>query len=184
MMRKIILSSILIISMLFCSSCSMLGSRIEMLNKSNDDENADTRLEQVLETIKNQDKDALRALFSKQALDEVDDFDAEADSLFTFIQEGTITWESTDSLTVHETNDYGHKTKEVSSYYYVNTDKQKYYFLLEDNPVDTDHPNNVGLYMLLVVKADDRLKVYDQDQKILYNGDQEITHAGVYIPLK
>lgn len=65
----------------------------------------------------------------------------------------------------------------------MTTDKQKYFFLIDDYPIDTDHPDNVGLYLLLIVKAEDRLKIYDGDQKILYDGDKEIPRAGIYIPL-
>lgn len=170
--------------MLFLSSCSLGGARTEMLNKDNDDKKADARLEQVIGAIRNQDKDALKALFSKQAQDDADDFDGGVDYLFGFIQGKIGSWEKSDGPTVFESNNYGHNKKEVNSYYYVNTDKQKYFLLLQDYPVDADHPNNVGLYMLLVVKAEDEEKIYDGNQKILYDGNQKISHAGIYIPLK
>lgn len=183
-MHKLMISSILILSMLFLSSCSLGGSRTEMLNKDSDDKKADARLEQVIEAIKSQDKDALKAIFSKQALNEADDFDGRVEYLFGFIQGKIDSWKKSDGPTVYDSNDYGHEKKEVSSYYYVNTDKQKYFFLLRDYPVDTDHPNNVGLYMLLVVKAEDEEKIYDGDQKILYDGNKKLSHAGIFIPLK
>jgi hypothetical protein len=183
-MHKPIISSILILSMLLLSSCLLGGPRAKMLMKDNDDKKADARLEQVIEVIKNQDKDTLRAMFSKQALDEADDFDGRVDYLFGFIQGKIYSWKRLDGPTVFESNDYGHKKKEVSSYYYVNTDKHKFFFLLRDYPVDTDHPDNVGLYMLLVIRAEDEEKIYDGDQKILYDGDQKISHAGIYIPVE
>jgi len=155
-----------------------------MLFKDNDDKKAEARLKEVIEALENQDKDALKAMFSEQALDEADDFDDSMDYLFDFFQGEVDSWEKSSGPTVFESNDYGHKTKEVSSYYYVNTDKQKYFFLLDDYPIDTDHPNNVGLYMLLVVKAEDREKIYDGEEKILYDGDQEISRVGIYIPLE
>ncbi|GAB6085226.1 DUF5104 domain-containing protein [Alkaliphilus crotonatoxidans] len=183
-MRKFIISSILILSMLLLSSCSLGGSRTKILNKDNDETKANARLEQVIEAIKNQHKDTLRAMFSKQAIDDAGDFDGGVDHLFVFIQGKIDSWEKLDGPTVFESNDHGHEKKEVSSYYYVNTDKQKYFFLLRDYPVDTDHPDNVGLYMLLVVKAEDEKNIYDSDQKILYDGDQKISHAGIYLPIK
>lgn len=170
--------------MLFLSSCSLGGSRTGMLNKDNDDAIAQAQLEAVIEALENQDKDALKSLFSEQALDEANDFDGSVDELFDFSQGQVESWEKLDGPTVYESNHHGHKTKEVSSYYYVNTDKQKYFFLLRDHPVDTDHPDNVGLYTLLVVKAEDEEKIYDGDQKMLYDGDQKITHAGIYLLVK
>ncbi|MCR6546226.1 DUF5104 domain-containing protein [Dehalobacterium formicoaceticum] len=155
-----------------------------MLNKNNDGKNADFRLEQVIETIKSKDKEAIKALFSNKALDEAENFDENADYLFSFIQGDIDSWEELGGPTVFDSNDNGHKKKEVSSYYYVNTDKERYFFLLDDCTVDTDQPDNVGLYLLLVVKAEDREKIYDGDQKIIYDGYKRLTHAGIYIPLK
>ena len=60
---------------------------------------------------------------------------------------------------------------------------------LEDFPIDTFEPDNVGLYLLLVVKAEDHDKIYDEDYKIIYDKttDDELiklSHAGVYVPIK
>ena len=176
--------TIIILSMLFLSSCSLGGSRTEMLDRGSDETIANARLEKIIEASKSKDKDTLKSLFSKKALNESDDFDGSMDELFYFFQGEVDSWKKSSGPTVFESNEKGHTTKEVSSYYYVNTDKQKYFFLIQDYPVDTDNPDNVGIYMLLVVKADDREKIYEDDQKILYDGDKEISHAGIYIPLK
>lgn len=183
-MKKFIISSVLIFSILLFSACSIGGSRTNMLNKDNDEENANARLEEVIEALNNQDKDTLKGLFSKKALDEVDNFDDSTDYLFDFFQGEANSWEKSGGPTVFESNSHGHKTKEVSSYYYVNTDKQKYFFLLRDYPVDTDHPDNVGLYMLLVVRAEDEEKIWDKSQKIIYDGNKKISHFGIYIPIE
>jgi hypothetical protein len=155
-----------------------------MLNSSNDDKQAAARLEQVIKAIKNKDKKALKSMFSKQTLDQADDLDGSIDDLFDFFQGEVNLWKKPSGPTVFESNNRGHKKKEVNSYYYVNTDKQKYFFILKDYPVNTDEPNNVGLYLLLVVKAEDEEKIYDGDQKILYDGNKDIPRAGIYIPIK
>jgi hypothetical protein len=170
--------------MLFLSSCSLGGSRVEMLNGASDEKKAAAKLEQVIEAIKNKDKASLRALFSKKALSEAVDFDDNIDGLFDFIQGEVDSWEKSSGPSVSEESNYGHVKKVVSSYYYVNTDKQKYFFLLDDYPVYTDHPDSVGLYLLLVVKAEDREKIYKGDQKILYDGDKKLSRAGIYLPIK
>ena len=95
-------------------------------------------------------------MFFKQALDEADDFDDSMDYLFEFLQGEDTSWERNGGPTVYETNDYGDKTKKINSMYYVNTDKQKYIFYLIEWTVDTDHPDNIGLYTLRVIKAEDR----------------------------
>ncbi len=183
-MCKLIINSILILGMLLLSSCSLGNSRTEMLNRDSDDTKANARLDQIIETIKNKDKENLKALFSEKALSEVDDFDGSMNDLLDFFQGEVESWEKSSGPTVFESNDHGHVKKEVSSYYYVNTDEEKYFFLLKDYPVDTDHSDNVGLYLLLVVKAEDREKIYDGSQKILYDGKKKISHAGIFLPLK
>ncbi len=183
-MRKFIISAILILSMLFLSSCSLGYSRTAMLNRDSDDTKANARLEQVIGAIKNKDKENLKSLFSQKALSEADDFDGSTNDLLDFFQGEIESWKKPSGPGVLESNNHGHVKKEVNSYYYVNTDKQKYFFLLQDYPVDTDHPDNVGLYLLLVVKAEDEEKIWDGDQKILYDGNKDIPHVGIYIPIK
>jgi hypothetical protein len=183
-MIKQIMMLLLIVSVVFLCSCSLGGSRTEILNSSNDDEQAVARLEQVIKATKNKDKKALKSVFSKQTLEQADDFDNCMDDLFDFFQGEVNSWKKSSGPTVFESNDHGHKNKKVSSYYYVNTDKQKYFFLLEYCPVDTDYPNNIGIYLLLVVKAEDREKIYDGDQKILYDGNKDIPRTGIYMPIK
>ena len=43
-------------------------------------------------------------------------------------------------------------------------------------------PEKKGVKCLIVVKAEDRLKVYDGNEKILFDGTEEIDRYGVYIP--
>lgn len=183
-MQKPVISSILLLSMLVLSSCSIGGSRTGLLNMSRDEKIADARMEEVIEALKNKDKDALKALFSQQALDEAGDIDSEIEHLLGFFQGEAYSWVNPSGPTVFESNNYGHRVKQINSYYLVDTDKQNYFFLLRDYPIDTDHPDNVGLYLLLVVRAEDEEKIYDGDQKILYDGDQKLSHAGIYLPLE
>ena len=183
-MRQFRTILLLVVAMCSLNACSFVGSRVAMLNKNIDEKNTAIRLEQVIEAISNKDKEAIKTIFSKKALDETDDFDKNTEYLFSFIQGAIDSWEKSNGPTVSESINYGSVIKEVSSYYYINTDKQKYYFLLRDYPVDTEHHDNVGLYMLLVVKAEDREKIYDGDKKIIFDGDKKLSHAGIYIPIK
>jgi len=163
-----------------------------MLNKSNDEKNAATQIEQIISSIKNKDRETLKSLFSEKAINDTKDFDDNIDYLFSFIKGKIDSWNKSSGPTVFDSNDYGHVIKEVNSYFYITTDEQKYFFLLRDYPVDTDHSDNVGLYMVLVVRAEDENKIWDENNKIIYDriiedGKEKIvklTHAGIYIPLK
>jgi hypothetical protein len=47
--------------------------------------------------------------------------------------------------------------KEYYSWYRIDTDMQKYFFILIEYPIDIKHPENVGLYTLKAIKADNEL---------------------------
>ena len=64
-----------------------------MLNNSSEEKKADARLEQVLDAIKNQDKAALKAMFSNKALVEAEDINGSIDYLLTFVQGKIESWE-------------------------------------------------------------------------------------------
>lgn len=164
MNRKIAIVFLLVFTMIL-SSCSLGGGRMFF---DNDDKIANKRLEQVIEAIKNQDRDALKAMFSKNALAEADDFDEHIDYLFEFFQGEVESCDDGGGPIVDEDTEYGKKTKEVKSFFDVITDKQKYVFFLLDYPVDTINPDNVGLYTLRVIKAEDEKAqlTYWQDMKI------------------
>ena len=174
-----------------CIGVTMLNSCSKFFF-DNDDKNAKARLEQVIEAINCKDKEALKMLFSEKALNDADDFDGSVGDLFNFVQGEIESWEKPSGPTVHASNNYGRKWKEVNSYYYINTDKEKYYFSLRDYPVDTENPDNVGIYMLMVVREEDSLKIYDETLKIVYdkiieNGEEKLvklSHAGIYIPFE
>lgn len=169
--------------MLVLSSCSLEETRLKMLNAVDDEAVANARLEEVIEALDNQDKDAMKALFSEQALNESSDFDVNMNQLFEFFQGKVDSWEKSSGPSVFTSIDNGHKTKRINSYYFVNTDKQKYFFLLTDHSVDTNNSDNVGLYLILVVKAEDEEKIWDENQKILFDGNKELSRVGIYLPL-
>jgi len=155
-----------------------------MLNKSTDTQEAEEMLLDVIDAINEQDRDALKALFSEQALTDAEDYDGEVDKLFDFIQDDITSYELKDGGPgVSESNSHGHKTKELRSYYYLYSEDQEYFTILNSCTVDTDHPENVGLYLFLIVKEENHDDIYDGDKKIIYDGDTKLTHAGVYVPI-
>lgn len=160
---------VFVLSLLFLNSC---GGRAMIYDDSG--QRADARLEQVIEAIENHDKDALRAMFSKQALDEAEDLDGRMDYLFEFVKGDIISWESIVSGAIDGSIKDGHKVVKSKSWYTVKTDQEDYIFFLLEYPIDTDHPDNVGMYMLQVIKAEDR--------KTQFDGGQHILCAGIYSP--
>lgn len=167
MVKKIV--TLIMISSLFLSSCKV-GATVYY----DDDQKADARLEQVIEAVENHDKEALRTMFSKQALDEAEDLEGRMDYLFEFVQGDIESWESIVSGAVDGLSEHGNKVKKVRSWYTVETDKEEYLFFILEYTEDTEHPENVGLYMLQVIKA--------QDEDTQFDGGQDILCPGIYRP--
>lgn len=172
--HKLIVCSIFIIVILIMSSCSG-GSRTEMYNNDSDDKLADARLEQVIEAIKGKDKESIKAMFSAKALEEADDINGGTDYLIDFFQ-GEVKSTESDGLIVDELTDNGNNTKEVKSFYIVETNEQKYLFFLLVYTEDTGNPENVGLYALRVIKA--------EDEETQFTSWQDMAIAGIYKPEK
>ena len=180
-LKTIIIISLLVSILCYLCSCSLGGSRMMFDDSSS---KAAKRLEQIIGIINDNDKESLKELFSQKSLDDSDYFDENLDHLFEYIQGEITSWEKSSGPSVSESNNYGHKKREVNSFYFLTTDTQKYFFLITDFPIDDDNPDNVGLYLLLVVKSEDREKIYDGDYKILYDGDNDIIRSGIYIPFE
>lgn len=152
------------------TSCTSGGGRVLI---TSEDKKADERIEQILSAIKDKDREALKALFSKQALDEVKDFDNGTDYLLSFFQGGVKSWKR-DKWSSGESTRSGKKSVMIRSWYTVSTDKNEYMFFVIDFTEDTINPNNVGVYTLRVIKAEDK------DTQFTYWQDMQI--PGIYKP--
>jgi hypothetical protein len=113
-------------------------------------------------------------MFSEQALDEAKDLDGRIDYLFEFIRGDIVSWESRVSGATNGSSNHGHKRRRSQSWYSVKTDVEEYLFYLVEYTEDTDHPENVGLYMLQVIEM--------KNKKTQFHGINRKIHAGIYIP--
>jgi hypothetical protein len=168
-MKKRFLIAFLLISILLFNSCFFLEP-----TGDNSREAAEAHIKKVADALQNHDKDALKAMFSKKALAEAKDIDGKMDYLFNFF-EGKVLSLEFDGCLGSGKNDYGHKIKDMKAGEYVYTDKQKYMIFIWEYVLDTDHPDNVGIYMLQVIKAEDEDKESARINNTFY--------AGIYMPL-
>lgn len=182
-MKRYVVISIFVVISLMLSSC-VGSSRTDMLNKSSDEEVANEKLVKILDYIMNEDEESLKAMFSQRALDESKNFSENAKLLFKFFDGEIISWEKDSGPHVSKSANYGEIVKEVSSYYFVETDKGSYFFLINDFPVDDVNANNEGLYMVLVVLAENRLDIFEPENEILYIDGEKVRTPGIYLPIK
>ena len=173
--------------LLFCAVCMLSscirGSRTD-IHGYNVERNMNVFIEIIVKAINEDDKGAIQLLFSKNILDEVDNLDENIEIMFAFIQ-GTIeSWEKLTGSGISDLRSEGHRKRTNNAYYYVNTAEHQYFFLLHNCSIDSLSPDNVGLQLLLVVRAEDENEIYNGDNKILFDGTIRIPRVGVYLPIE
>lgn len=174
--KIILLITIMVFSLLLvsCNSAkSMMHARENELNASNDNKIADTHFNKIMEALKNEDKEGLKKIFSPNALKEAKDIDGGIDYIMKFYK-GNIKSKDV-AHEVSEENEHGKKTKEIKVSYTVTTDKGTYIVFFIDKLVDTKNPDNIGLYMLQIIKESDKEKEFD-------GGGDKTRCAGIYRP--
>jgi hypothetical protein len=131
-------------------------------------------LTQFLDALENEDRETMKSLFSDQALSEAEDINEGFDYLIDlFNGETVINLEKDSSGEDVKFND-GLVIREVKSYFYFQTDKERYFCFVLEYTKDTNHPENVGIYALRIVKEEDK------EEHIGYWTDMKI--PGIYIP--
>lgn len=162
------------LGLLSCSSVrSMVNERLSELNCSNDNEVADKCFENIIDDLGNKDKEGLKKMFSTKALKDANDIDGGIDYLMDFYK-GEI--QSKDRAVVtNDSKSNGEKKTELDCMYTVVTDKDTYIVFFIDQAVDKKNPDNLGLYMLQIIKASDEDNEFDW-------GQGKTKCAGIYRP--
>ncbi|WP_310939130.1 DUF5104 domain-containing protein [Clostridium sp. SHJSY1] len=121
------------------------------------------RLQKIIEYLESQNKERLRNLFSPNALKEAKDIDGDIDYIMNFYKGKFISKEG--SLESSDSKNEGVIKSELKGFYRVTTDKDKYIVFFIDQLSDTENQDNVGLYMLQIIKLEDREKYFDFGEK-------------------
>jgi len=154
-------SDLLMCVMLSISLFLTLGgcSRLKPFMFIDDGDKAEARLTKVIKAIEEKDKTALIAMFSEQALSEAADIKARIDYLFEFVNGDIESWD--DRAGSVDTSMRSRNRWETSRYWFtVKTSKDEYIFLLNECTADTVNSENVGLYMIMVIKQADKDKYF------------------------
>lgn len=170
-MRKRILTLLFLISIFILSSCSFVEN-IKVIKDYSGNE-ADERIEQLVEALENDNKDEVKSIFSKKALNDAEGFDNSLEQLFDYFQGNVEEWERVRYSGGSSVRN-GKKSEYSESWYKVETDLESYMFFLIDYTTDTINPDNQGLYTLRVIKA--------EDEDTEFGSVQDMTIPGIYIP--
>ena len=148
-MLKRVSCIVIIVGVLFMSSCTSLQDRISRLLMTSDERAANKCYEQVVKALEKQDKEAIKGMFSEQALEKAENFDENLDRLFE-IFDGKFEPYNFDHGYVGEHIEYGKKEKEIHLGFDINVNESTYFFFLVDYPVNTLNPDKKWLYALRI----------------------------------
>lgn len=149
---------------------------------SSDQETSDELMETIIEGINNKDLDSVKNIFSVNTINSDENLDEEIQGLFDFMSGDIVSYEESDPSSSFDSFDKNYKIRMISSFYYVSTEKEKYFFLINNYSMNTKDTDMQGVKYLIVVKADDRLKVFDKNEKILFDENGKIERTGIFIP--
>ena len=156
-MKRILLLTMLLFCMLILTSCTKGNTDMFFLDEDNN--LADKRMEQLYEALEQSNEKEIKKIFSKNAISKAENIDNSIENLFLFIKGKVISWNRDESPIVFDSvKDIG-ETKQIVTWYSLQTDEQQYLFLLVDYPIDTISPNNAGVYSLGVLKLEDEDKL-------------------------
>ena len=161
---------ILIVVIISLSSCTFLGERLP----DDTGKKSDARLEQIIKIINKKDKEAMKNIFSENALNEAIDIDERIIYLFDFIDGEIISWGKHIGASSSESVNHGKREKSSMAWYNVDTDNQQFLIAFIEWLIDTENPENVGVYMLYVIKSEDKDRFKGFGPKTRY--------AGIYMP--
>ena len=163
------------------SSCGLLPG--------NDNRQADARMQQIADAVDNQDKAALKALFSNRAVEQATDLDQRLDYFLSFFPSGGLTWERDALGSEVDVDRNGRKTELLEAHYTVSAGGNDYYLVFKDFTVnETIDPENVGLYGLGVAPWTEKRQsgatkpLLAWARSIQMDGDGEKGYPGVYVP--
>lgn len=177
-MKKI---GIIFLTVILCfnlTGCGKLMSRGERLTRElgSDQQISDRMMEEIAAALDNGDVEALKSLFSKDALKEVEYMDEQIQDLLDFYQGKKQSFEGNASTSTH--TKYGEDIeKQFIGQYLLITDKESYRVLYDYTVIDKNNPDIEGLNQLEIVP--DRL--YQEDDFFFLSGNAGYEGPGVYL---
>ena len=169
-MKKIVSMMVIAIALFICTSCGSLGDTTVYMNEGTI---ADKCMGQVVDAINAQDTDALKTLFSKQALEENDRMYEQIQTLLYLFKTPVVSWEQ-DHWYASESSSAGKRTQEIRSWYVLKTETETYLFMMIDVTRNDAEPDSMGLYALCVFN--------EKDTKACNAAWNQTYSPGIHIP--
>lgn len=171
-MRKKIICVFLFLLVL-CSGC---GANLTTVNDKAESDNdiADKHIEDLVDTIEKNDKEALIEMFSVAAMNEIDMtvFEQSIDELFDIWQGEMVEYDG--ELSTGTNRHSGKITHFINGFYDIETTEATHHLLFLSVVRDDENSDNVGLSMIVFVTDE----LYQSDDFYWEYGNRE---PGIYI---
>jgi len=174
LMEKIGITILSVILAFVIAGCAPAEVVSPLLRDSNDI--AFEVFEKVILAIEEKDKEGLKNLFSKQAIADSDNLDEEINSLFEFYKGKMNSNYAWGEVGTGEKDENG-RWKWIQPSYDIETTEEEYKILFKYYLFDTSNEDNVGIYSLYIIKAEDFFNVEFEPEtsrfNMAYGGDIE-----------
>lgn len=127
------------------------GGRGEYVAKQNrkEKEEADKMMKSIMEALEEEDKDALKELFSDYALENAETLDENIDELINFFPGCEDGYKG--NVSTHRTSDYGEITNVIMAKYTVTNGDDTYELHITFYVENDKKPEKIGLYIIEVM---------------------------------
>jgi hypothetical protein len=144
-------------------------------------------MKKIAAALDSHDAAALKAMFSKRAVEKATDLDARLESLLSTFPNGGVTWKE-DGYSSEGTSHGDKRTQLLGAFYKLSADGKDYSLFFADFTVnEVTDPDNVGIYALGIVPWSDNIYVGAIDSfgywtsKIKYDESDAEGYPGVYV---
>lgn len=139
---------------------------------SNDDQSvARASFEEFMYNVNNNDSEAIRKMFSKNAADSVEDLDKKIIELIEFSKGEIISYDDWGGPAAYESVENDRKTQEITSTFDITTSKGKFRMAIKEVIKDTTNTENIGIVSIYVTSTE------KTDEDFAYWGDGKWTHG-------
>ncbi len=136
--------------------------------------NTNILIEEIIVALNNEDAVEIKALFSKQALQDAKDLDKDIEYMFSTLNGKILSWKN-GAKSASISNRYGKKLVKRCAWYDVYTDDADIYrIVFSIYEKDTENPLREGIYMIQIIPIEMVV------EKMLYDNDEWT--AGIYCP--
>lgn len=178
-MKLVRMLALAITTVLLCSACSSQGESLWSKLGNAHDSNRNEVIEEILGGLERKDFEALRQLFSSNAIPHIENFNEDVNRLFEYFSGTVVSYKNPcGGAEVHIEKEDGFIKEEKYWTYDITTDECAYRIAFYEVSKDTKTPNNVGLWSIYIIKME-----YDTDPEYAYRGDGEYT-PGININVK